>query len=89
MVNRIPETRYARSGDLSIAYQILGDGPRDMGVHDVRQQLAEDQTLAADLPIPVQKPLPLDTRQRHQVPQVTGIGAATQLSASGLQVALT
>lgn len=30
MVNRIPETRYARSGDLSIAYQILGDGPRDI-----------------------------------------------------------
>src|SRR5262245_56278857 len=30
MVSRIPETRYARSGDLSIAYQILGDGPRDI-----------------------------------------------------------
>ena len=27
---RIPETRYARSGDVSIAYQVLGDGPVDV-----------------------------------------------------------
>lgn len=26
----MPETRYARSGDLSIAYQVVGDGPRDI-----------------------------------------------------------
>jgi class 3 adenylate cyclase/pimeloyl-ACP methyl ester carboxylesterase len=26
----IPETRYARSGDLSIAYQVFGEGPRDI-----------------------------------------------------------
>ena len=26
----MPETRYARSGDVSIAYQVLGDGPRDV-----------------------------------------------------------
>jgi class 3 adenylate cyclase len=26
----IPETRYARSGDVSIAYQVLGDGPFDV-----------------------------------------------------------
>jgi len=26
----VPETRYARSGDVSIAYQILGDGPFDL-----------------------------------------------------------
>ena len=26
----IPETRYARSGDVSIAYQVLGDGPFDL-----------------------------------------------------------
>ena len=25
-----PETRYARSGDLSIAYQVFGDGPFDL-----------------------------------------------------------
>jgi pimeloyl-ACP methyl ester carboxylesterase len=25
-----PETRYARSGDVSIAYQVLGDGPFDL-----------------------------------------------------------
>jgi len=25
-----PETRYARSGDLSIAYQVIGDGPLDL-----------------------------------------------------------
>jgi class 3 adenylate cyclase len=28
----MPETRYARSGDVSIAYQVLGDGPRDVVV---------------------------------------------------------
>jgi pimeloyl-ACP methyl ester carboxylesterase len=26
----IPETHYARSGDISIAYQVLGEGPRDL-----------------------------------------------------------
>ena len=26
----IPETRYARSGDISIAYQVAGDGPFDV-----------------------------------------------------------
>lgn len=25
-----PETRYAKSGDLSIAYQVTGSGPRDL-----------------------------------------------------------
>src|SRR3970282_1223152 len=24
-----PETRYARSGDVNIAYQVVGEGPRD------------------------------------------------------------
>ena len=27
-----PETRYARAGDVSIAYQLIGDGPRDLVV---------------------------------------------------------
>ena len=26
----IPETRYAKSGDVSIAYQVVGDGPFDV-----------------------------------------------------------
>lgn len=26
----LPETRYARSGELNIAYQVLGDGPFDL-----------------------------------------------------------
>ena len=26
----VPETRYARSGDVSIAYQVVGDGPFDL-----------------------------------------------------------
>src|SRR5215216_2946735 len=26
----LPETRYARSGDLSIAYQVFGEGPIDL-----------------------------------------------------------
>jgi DNA-binding winged helix-turn-helix (wHTH) protein len=29
-VERIPETRYARSGDINIAFQVLGDGPVDL-----------------------------------------------------------
>ncbi len=27
---QLPETRYAQSGDASIAYQVMGDGPIDM-----------------------------------------------------------
>lgn len=30
MVGCAPETRYARSGDVSIAYQVIGGGPRDL-----------------------------------------------------------
>jgi hypothetical protein len=26
----IPEVRYARNGDVNIAYQVLGDGPLDL-----------------------------------------------------------
>ena len=26
----VPETRYAKSGDVSIAYQVVGDGPIDL-----------------------------------------------------------
>ena len=26
----IPDTRYAKSGDVSIAYQVVGEGPRDL-----------------------------------------------------------
>jgi hypothetical protein len=29
-MNEIPETKYARSGDLHIAYQVLGEGPFDV-----------------------------------------------------------
>jgi pimeloyl-ACP methyl ester carboxylesterase/class 3 adenylate cyclase len=29
-VTDIPETRYAKSGDVSIAYQVIGDGPLDL-----------------------------------------------------------
>ena len=28
--NEIPRTRYARSGDVNIAYQVVGDAPRDL-----------------------------------------------------------
>lgn len=28
--SKLPETRYAQSGDVSIAYQVLGDGPIDL-----------------------------------------------------------
>jgi len=30
MSNVMPDTRYAQSGELSIAYQVIGDGPRDL-----------------------------------------------------------
>ncbi len=30
MRDEVPETRYAQSGDLSIAYQVIGNGPRDL-----------------------------------------------------------
>jgi len=30
VVDRTPETRYARSGELTIAYQVVGDGPLDL-----------------------------------------------------------
>ena len=30
MLVDLPEVRYARSADLSIAYQVVGDGPRDL-----------------------------------------------------------
>jgi pimeloyl-ACP methyl ester carboxylesterase len=29
-VFEVPETRYAKSGDVSIAYQVVGDGPFDL-----------------------------------------------------------
>ncbi len=29
---QLPETRYATSGDLSIAYQVFGDGPLDIAL---------------------------------------------------------
>ena len=29
-MDTLPETRYARSGDVNIAYQVLGDGPFDL-----------------------------------------------------------
>jgi pimeloyl-ACP methyl ester carboxylesterase len=31
-MNEIPETKYARSGDVHIAYQVFGDGPMDVVV---------------------------------------------------------
>ena len=30
MMTLRPETQYARSGDVSIAYQVIGDGPFDL-----------------------------------------------------------
>jgi hypothetical protein len=30
MPSQIPETRYAKSGAVSIAYQVLGEGPIDV-----------------------------------------------------------
>lgn len=33
-----PDVRYARSGDVSIAYQVVGDGPQDLVV--IRGSLA-------------------------------------------------
>lgn len=30
-VSTPPQTRYAKSGDVNIAYQVLGSGPVDLG----------------------------------------------------------
>jgi pimeloyl-ACP methyl ester carboxylesterase len=30
MLGAVPETRYARNGDVDIAYQVMGDGPVDL-----------------------------------------------------------
>ena len=38
----LPETRYARSGELHIAYQALGDGPCDERMDDPRALLTQD-----------------------------------------------
>ena len=35
-----PETRYARSGDVHIAYQVFGDGPVDVVSGTVRDLVA-------------------------------------------------
>jgi hypothetical protein len=37
-----PETRYAKKGDISIAYQVIGDGPIDLRARD-RALLAASQ----------------------------------------------
>ncbi|MCZ6570362.1 MAG: hypothetical protein O7B23_09400 [Deltaproteobacteria bacterium] len=29
-MQELPTTRYAKSGELSIAYQVVGEGPRDL-----------------------------------------------------------
>jgi pimeloyl-ACP methyl ester carboxylesterase len=29
-VTDLPETRYAQSGEVSVAYQVIGEGPRDL-----------------------------------------------------------
>ena len=35
-----PETRYAKSGDVNVAYQVTGAGPRDLlGAHHLLDQL--------------------------------------------------
>jgi class 3 adenylate cyclase len=52
-VTRAPKTRYARSGDLQIAYQVVGDGPIDLvfvpGFVSHIEALWEDPTGAAFL----------------------------------------
>jgi hypothetical protein len=39
----MPETRHARSGDVSIAYQVVGEGPFDMVVAPVNVSHVEVQ----------------------------------------------
>jgi len=29
-INMLPDTKYAKSGDINIAYQVVGDGPIDL-----------------------------------------------------------
>ena len=37
-----PETRYAKSGDVNIAYQVAGDGPPDLVAVDVISHIELD-----------------------------------------------
>ena len=46
----LPETKYAKSGDISIAYQVMGDGPVDLvlfGGTVSRVELIWDNPMAA------------------------------------------
>jgi class 3 adenylate cyclase len=42
-----PETRYAKSGDVNIAYQVLGDGPPDLVAVDVVSHIELDWEIPA------------------------------------------
>ena len=50
----VPETRYAKSGDVSIAYQVVGDGPIDLVLvpGDVNSTMAA-ALVAAKLHVPI------------------------------------
>jgi len=37
-----PDTRYAKSGDVNIAYQVVGDGPRDLVAVEVISHIELD-----------------------------------------------
>ena len=42
---RPPDTRYTKSGDVHIAYQVVGDGPLDLGrMDDVRAVMDTTRT---------------------------------------------
>ena len=55
-----PQTRYAKSGDVRIAYQVIGDGPLDLvlvpGWVSNIEVFWEEPNFARFLPVPIAKP---------------------------------
>jgi hypothetical protein len=55
----IPETLYARSGDVSIAYQVMGEGPIDLVMVPGLVSPSNSHTNYPDIPISCTGSLPL------------------------------
>ena len=48
----VPETRYARDGDVHVAYQVIGEGPRDVVFLSNLAHTEEFHDVAIREPIP-------------------------------------
>ena len=48
---KLPETRYAQSGDVSIAHQVMGDGPIDLFWFPASSHTSNSSTSFQDTPL--------------------------------------